>query len=168
MVGVCNDIFGPCHRVYRCRKSHWVATNPIPVGTIVYAYDSMGIVVRPNDPRLQNSLYSKLFVHFRYTDKCENFVMPWDYGCYMNHCCNPNTLSISNAYTIVIRDIAAGEALTEDYGVWRLGNPITLVCKHSNCRNVVGTADNPLIAARCCSSNKQSSSGAMSLTQCSR
>lgn len=126
-----------------------VATKPLPVGTIVYVYDSMEIVVRPDDPRMKNPLYSKMFDHFSFTDKHGNLVVPWDHGRYMNHCCNPNTLSMSNGCNIVIRDVAVGEELTEDYGLWRLRNPIPLVCNHSNCRKVVGIADNPLIAERC-------------------
>lgn len=126
-----------------------VATAPLPVGTIVYVYDSMEIVVRPDDPRLKSPLYSQLFDHFSFSDKHGNRVVCWDHGRYMNHCCNPNTLSMTNGCNIVIRDIAAGEELTEDYGLWRMVKPVPLVCQHANCRKVVGLADNPMIADHC-------------------
>ena len=126
-----------------------VATKPLPVGTIVYVYDSMEIVVRPDDPRLQNPLYGKLFDHFSFADKWGNRVVCWDHGRYMNHCCHPNTLSMTNGCNIVITDIAEGEELTEDYGLWRMVKPMPLICNQRNCRKVVGKADNPLIADDC-------------------
>lgn len=126
-----------------------VATADIPVGTIVYVYDAMEIVLRPDDPRLKNPLYQKLFDHFSFADKWGNRVVCWDHGRYMNHCCHPNTLSMTNGCNIVIAHIRAGEELTEDYGLWRMVKPMPLVCQKSACRKIVGTEDNPLIADAC-------------------
>ena len=126
-----------------------VATAPIPVGTIVYVYDSMEIVIGPDDPRLKISLYSHLFEHYSFSDSHGNQVMCWDHGRYMNHCCYSNTLAMPNGCNIVVRDIAAGEEITEDYALWRIVKSMPLVCQHANCRKEVGLTDNAMIADDC-------------------
>lgn len=126
-----------------------IATKPLPMGTIIYVYDSMEIVLPPDDARITDPLYRNMLERYCFTDKRGNYVLCWDHGRYMNHCCHPNTLAMANECCIVIRDIAAGEELTEDYGLWRVVQPMALICDNPTCRNMVGANDNPLIADAC-------------------
>ena len=126
-----------------------IATKPIPKGTIIYVYDSLEIVIPPDDPRITDPLYSRILEHFSFTDKRGNYVVCWDHGRYMNHCCHPNTMAMANECCIAIRDIAAGEELKEDYGLWRVVQPMGLICDNPLCRKYVSAEDNPQIADRC-------------------
>jgi hypothetical protein len=62
------------------------------------------------------------------------YVLSWDIGKYVNHCCNPNCLATGYGFEIAIRDIAAGEELTDEYGLFNMQEDIEFVCHHPDCR----------------------------------
>ena len=51
------------------------------------------------------------------------FVLCWDLAKYVNHSFNSNCLSTAYDFELAIRDIQAGEQLTDDYGYLNIDEP---------------------------------------------
>lgn len=113
----------------------------IPEGTIVYVKDSLEIEVSPEDfwshpPALRDALEK-----YSYIDERGYRIVSWDFAKYVNHCCNCNTISTGYGFEIALRDIQAGEQITDEYGIFNLEYEIDLVCSHCDCRKKVGPSD---------------------------
>lgn len=117
------------------------ATRPIPRGTIIWALDTLDQKFNPEQvaglpPYAQASLDK-----YSYIDARGRHILCWDHGRYFNHSCNANCLSLGYDFELAIRDIAAGEELTDDYGTL---NPLTAfpcLCDAPNCRQAVQPDD---------------------------
>ena len=94
------------------------ATRPIPMGTVVYISDDLEIVLLPDDPRLTHPLYHEAIEKYSYLRPDGARVLSWDLAKYVNHCCHANTLTTGYGFEIAIRDIEAGEEVTDDYGLF--------------------------------------------------
>ncbi|HRE98354.1 MAG TPA: SET domain-containing protein [Flavobacteriales bacterium] len=117
------------------------ATTFIPKGTIVYIKDELEIVIPPDDPRRNDPLYKDVIEKYSYTEPNGNFVLSWDIGRYVNHCCNCNIISTGYGFEIAIRDIQAGEEITDEYGLFNSGWEIDLVCTKPGCRKKLQPSD---------------------------
>lgn len=124
------------------------ATRPIPCGAIVYVQDALDIVITQHDPRLADPRYASTIARFSYLDENGNRVISWDVGRYVNHCCRANTLSTGWGFEIAVRDIAAGEQITDDYRLYNyaLSNPAALDDVHcpygfSDCARTLALTD---------------------------
>ncbi len=117
------------------------ATAPIPAGTIVYVKDSLEIVVSPHDYLLHSPQMREVVDRYSYIDERGNRIVSWDFAKYVNHCCNCNTISTGYGFEIAIRDIAAGEQITDEYGIFNLEEDMPLICGQPHCRGSVGPAD---------------------------
>jgi len=67
--------------------------------------------------------------------------MSWDIAKYVNHSCEPNTMSTGYGFEIAIRDIAKGDQITDEYGLLNIQNEIPLACRCQNCRKVLRPTD---------------------------
>lgn len=123
-----------------------IAAELIPAGTITYVCDPLDIVIPRDDPRLADPLYAAQITRYGFTDANGSYIVSWDHGRFVNHCCQPNTVSMANGCDIAIRDIAPGEEVTEDYGLWRLPAPLALSCEQPGCRGTVGEEESPSVA----------------------
>jgi len=58
---------------------------------------------------------------------------------YVNHSCNPNVGIFGNVISIAMRDIKAGEELTNDYAMWLSDDEYRLECKcgKAECRRII-------------------------------
>ena len=117
------------------------ATRDLPRGTITWVRDALDRIIEPD-------LLEKLHPHARaevekYTwlDGDGDLVLCWDLGRFMNHDCDANTLSPGFAFDIALRDIAAGEEITTDYGSLNLDEPFACACASPRCRGTVGPGD---------------------------
>ena len=54
---------------------------------------------------------------YSYRDARGVLLLNWDESRYVNHCCHPNSLMTAYGFELVVRDIAAGEEITTDYGL---------------------------------------------------
>jgi hypothetical protein len=63
-------------------------------------------------------------------------VQPWDNARFMNHACEPNAAGTEFGFEVALRDIQAGEELTNDYGSYCvLGEPpFACACGCALCR----------------------------------
>lgn len=95
-----------------------VADRLIPKGTITFVQDGLDIVISRES---YSGLDPKL-VHFvekySYEDYLGNRIISWDLGKYMNHDDKANTLTTGYGFEIAIRDIQAGEEVTDDYRIF--------------------------------------------------
>ncbi|MBB4079039.1 hypothetical protein GGR28_001656 [Lewinella aquimaris] len=117
------------------------ATAPIPAGTIVYVKDSLEIVISPEAFQQHTLPMQEVMEKYSYIDERGNRIVSWDFAKYVNHCCNCNTMSTGYGFEIALRDIAAGEQITDEYGLFNLQYAMPLVCSHTNCRGCVGPGD---------------------------
>ena len=70
-----------------------------------------------------------------------SYTLCWDIAKYINHCCHYNTMSTGYGFVIAVRDIAAGEEITEDYGPYNLPEPMELECHYPDCRRYARADD---------------------------
>lgn len=113
------------------------ASSPIPKGSILYVQDQLEIRVSPE-------LYVKLDHASRAAVEKYSFIDPegtrilsWDIAKYVNHSCSPNSLSTVWGFEIAIRDIEAGEEITDDYGLFNLEWEMECSCGQKDCRKSI-------------------------------
>lgn len=117
------------------------ASEFIPAGTITYARDELEIVIDSQHHLLKHAVYGPLIDKYAYTEASGKYVVGWDLSKYVNHSCNANTMSTGYGFEIAIRDIRAGEELTDDYGFFNINSPLYCACQHVNCRKTITHAD---------------------------
>lgn len=99
------------------------ATRKIPRGTITWALDKFDQVISPAEKDALDSLHLEIIDKYSYRNRKGEYVLCWDFGRYVNHSFNSNCLSTGYEFEIAIRDIEAGEELTNDYGYLNLEEP---------------------------------------------
>lgn len=117
------------------------ATEKIPLGTIVYVKDSLEMVITPSEYVLQSPEMKKMVDRYSYRDENGNRIVSWDFAKYVNHCCNCNSISTGYGFEVAIRDIAPGEQITDEYGIFNLDEEMTLSCGETHCRKVIRPSD---------------------------
>ena len=118
------------------------ATEDIPQGTIVYAWDPLEIELRPDDPRLRNPLLFPWIERYAYIEPDGVHVLSWDLARFVNHSCEPAAMSTAFGFEIAVRDIRRGDPITDEYGLLNL--PYALdpcACGASTCRRQVSRHD---------------------------
>lgn len=113
------------------------ATRPLPKGTIIWALDALD---QRFDPARVNELppYARdQLEKYSFVDGHGNHVLCWDHARFFNHSCSANCLSVGYDFELTIRDVAAGEELTDDYGTLNPREPFPCICDSANCRNQV-------------------------------
>lgn len=117
------------------------ATEFIPAGTIVYVKDSLELEISQEHYNSLAPVLQDAVEKYSYIDEKGNRIVSWDFGKYVNHCCNCNTISTGYGFEIAIRDIQKGEQITDEYGIFNVPFEIPLSCTFSNCRGKVCSSD---------------------------
>lgn len=117
------------------------ATSTIAEGTIVYVKDSLELSVSPTDYLMHSEEMKEVIEKYSYIDEKGNRIISWDFAKYVNHCCNCNSISTGYGFEIAIREIKKGEQITDEYGIFNLVKPMTLVCGEQNCRKEIKPSD---------------------------
>ena len=117
------------------------ATQDIPEGTIVYVKDSMELEISPMEYLTHQKEIQEVIGKYSYMDQRGYRIVSWDFAKYVNHCCNFNTISTGYGFEIAVRDIKAGEQITDEYGIFNLTYDIELTCAEPNCRKTVKPKD---------------------------
>lgn len=117
------------------------ATKDIPLGTIVYAKDPLEIVIDKDQFESLPELVKQKADIYSYIESNGARVLSWDSAKFVNHCCEANTLSTGYGFEIAIRDIKAGEEITDDYGMFNIPQDMKLYCNCNGCREVLRAAD---------------------------
>ncbi len=117
------------------------ATEDLPEGTIVYVKDSLELVITPTDYLMHIPEMQAVVDKYSYIDEKGNRIVSWDFAKYVNHCCNCNTISTGYGFEIAIRNIAKGEQITDEYGIFNIEKEMELVCGEKNCRKRIHPDD---------------------------
>lgn len=117
------------------------ATAFIPEGTIVYVKDSLETVISPTDYLLHPPDMRAVVDKYSYIDPEGNRVVSWDFAKYVNHCCDCNTISTGYGFEMAVRDIQAGEQITDEYGIFNMDEEMVLHCGKPNCRQTIRPED---------------------------
>jgi hypothetical protein len=117
------------------------ATKPIPRGTVVWVLCRFDIVLTPEAVRALPAPYLPIIENYAYGTADGNRVLCWDHGRSINHSCDPAMLGVGAQVEIAVRDIAAGEQLTCEYGSLNLPYRLDCKCGSPHCRGVIGGDD---------------------------
>jgi hypothetical protein len=113
------------------------ATRRIPKGTLTYVRDAMEVIIAPDSPLITDPLYSSTVERYSYIEPTGNRVISWDIAKYVNHSCDFNTISTGYGFELAVRDIEAGEEITDDYGLFNMTEPLVCYCGSAKCRSVI-------------------------------
>jgi uncharacterized protein len=117
------------------------ATGFIPAGTITYVQDSLDISIDAGQYAALGPLQKQTVDRYAFIDPDGNRVLCWDHAKYVNHCCHANTISTGYGFEIAIRDIMAGEQVTDDYGLFNLPFAMDVICTKTDCRKTISGKD---------------------------
>lgn len=117
------------------------ALTDIPRGTITFAQDPLDIVVPADSEMLQIGIVRAAVEKYGYLNAEGEGIVSWDFGKYMNHCCYANTLTTGYGFEIAVQDIAAGDEITDDYGIFALHHEMKIDCSRQGCRKRISGKD---------------------------
>lgn len=100
-----------------------VAKKFIPKGTITWVLDKLDREFTPLEVSDLDPVYREILGIYTFRNNKGNYVLCWDNGRYVNHSFNSNCLTTAYDFEIAIRDIQAGEQLTDDYGYLNITEP---------------------------------------------
>jgi len=92
-----------------------IATKRIPRGTITWVLDDLDRTFNGAQMNAMPASYDDLIDRWTFHDGRGWRVLCWDLGRYMNHSCEPNCGGSEFWFEVALRDIEAGEQLTNDY-----------------------------------------------------
>ena len=113
----------------------------IPEGTITYIKDSLEIEISPEAYQNHPLVMQQAIEKYSYIDERGYRIVSWDIAKYVNHCCQSNTISTGYGFEFALRDIQAGEQITDEYGIFNLQYEMSVFCGNPNCRKVVRPED---------------------------
>lgn len=113
------------------------ATKPIPKGTLVYVKDPLEIDLSDAEFRALPNAIRQIADKYSYIDERGHRILSWDIAKYVNHSCEPNTISSGYGFEVAIRNIEPGEEITDEYGLFNLEWSIECHCGSESCRGVI-------------------------------
>lgn len=100
-----------------------VATEFMPAGTITWVLDKLDRQFTPAEVHVLDPLYQDILEFYSYRNNEGNMVLCWDNGRFVNHSFNSNCFTTAYDFEVAVRDIQAGEQLTDDYGYLNIPEP---------------------------------------------
>lgn len=113
------------------------ATRPIPKGTVTWVSDSLDQIISAASLDGLPELLKAQTHKYSYVNGHGDRILCWDHGRFVNHSCAAACLSPGFDFEIAVRDIAAGEEITDDYGTLNLEEPFLCLCGAPNCRGQI-------------------------------
>ena len=124
------------------------ATRRIPRGTVIWVLDPLDQRFTPAQFARMPAFARQQLDKYSYVDGRGNYVLCWDHARFFNHCCSANCLSVGYDFEIAVRDIAAGEELTDDYGTLNPTEPFPCFCGDPACRKRILPDDHVRLGAK--------------------
>ena len=122
------------------------ATKPIPKGTITWVRDNLDQEFVTAEIERMESPYRQILETYTFIDARGRSILCWDHARFVNHSCDANCLGAGYDFEIAIRDLNAGEALTDDYGTLNLRTPFHCACHSARCRGQITPKDVELLS----------------------
>ena len=113
-----------------------VATAPIPKGTITWVFDDLDREIPMADLAAMSEFCREAVLTYSYRNRHGHLVFCWDHERYLNHSFFANCSLTPYNFEVAIADIAEGEELTNDYGMFNIIAPF-LVDSQGGERSVV-------------------------------
>jgi uncharacterized protein len=128
-----------------------IATRRIPRGTITWVMDDLDLALDGAQMNALPASYDSLIDHWTFHDGRGWRVLCWDIGRYMNHSCEPNCGGSEFWFEVALRDIEAGEQLTNDYATlyMRPSEGFHCRCGAPTCRGAATHSAPHAVAAIC-------------------
>lgn len=117
------------------------ATRRIPKGTLVYVKDALEIDLSRAEFEALAPAIRDVADKYSYIDERGHRILSWDIAKYVNHSCEPNSISSGYGFEIAIRDIEEGEQITDEYGLFNLEWSIECHCGSNSCRGRIRGSD---------------------------
>jgi hypothetical protein len=117
------------------------ATRDIARGTIVWVLDELDQKLSPGRVLDLGARYEGLLDRYAYHGASGDLILCWDLARFVNHSCAANAMSTGWEFDIAVRDIAAGEEVTNDYGALNLERSFACRCGAPSCRRTVRPDD---------------------------
>src|SRR4051794_2361354 len=117
------------------------ATQFIPKGTITWVFDALDQVFVAPEPCQLPALLQRQIDIYSYQNGYGERILCWDHARLVNHSCHPTSLAPGFDIEIAVRDIQAGDEITDDYGTLNLESEFECACGHTQCRGKVGPTD---------------------------
>jgi hypothetical protein len=124
------------------------ATAPIPQGTIVWVLDELDQILPAERVKRLGRRYGRLLDRYAFVNGKGEQVVCWDLARWINHSCDANVISSGWNFDVAIRDIAAGEEITNDYAALNLDASFTCHCGNAGCRGRIRPRDFPRLSDR--------------------
>ena len=118
-----------------------VATQLIPRGTITWVRDAFDQTFSARHIASLAPLYRALITKYGFVDAQGDTILCWDLARYVNHACDPSCRSAGYDFELAVRDIRAGEELTDDYGSLNLEDDFVCCCAAPCCREKIRPDD---------------------------
>jgi hypothetical protein len=100
-----------------------VATRDIPEGTITWVQDKLDREFTPRQIEALGEPYEEVLDTYCFRNQRGRWVLCWDHARFVNHSFDSNCLTTAYNFEVAIREIAAGEELTDDYGYLNISLP---------------------------------------------
>jgi hypothetical protein len=113
------------------------ATRLIPKGTVTWVGDPFDQIISPDRLATLPDLLSAQAHRYSFVNGSGDRVLCWDHGRFVNHSCAATCLSPGFDFEIAVRDIEAGEEITDDYGTLNPEEPFPCLCGSPHCRGQV-------------------------------
>jgi uncharacterized protein len=97
-----------------------VATAPIPRGTITWVFDDLDREIPMAALEAMSEPCREAVLTYSYRNRHGNLIFCWDHERYINHSFFPNCILTPYGFEVASADIAAGEELTNDYGMFNI------------------------------------------------
>lgn len=95
----------------------------LPKGTITWVQDSFDREFTDKDLEQMDPFHRELAETYCFRNSKGHHVLCWDNGRFVNHSFRSNCFTTPYNFEIAIRDIEAGEELTDDYGYLNISEP---------------------------------------------
>jgi uncharacterized protein len=99
------------------------ATQLIPRGTITWVHDKLDRAFDESTVRSFEPAYQEVLERYSFRNNSGKWIFCWDNTRYINHSFRANTLPTPYGCEIAVRDIQAGEQVTNDYGCFNIIEP---------------------------------------------
>ena len=119
------------------------ATAPLPAGTVLWVRDALDVALSPAAFTELPPALRKQVERLGYRDSRGQWIVCWDAGKFVNHCCEPTMRGVGHDAMIAVRDVAAGDEIFCDYAECNLEQPLQCECGASACRQQVSSAVAP-------------------------
>lgn len=100
-----------------------VALSDIPAGTITWVQDELDRVLTPEEIEDLGAPYAGTLDKYCFRNQLGHWILCWDHARFVNHSFRSNCMTTPFNFEIAIRDIAAGEEVTDDYGYLNVMRP---------------------------------------------